>query len=435
METVPNSEADQVENTLDQNAEQFHPRPSATPARDQDEFRTKLALVAREQGFARIGIATAEPFLEAGQRFRDWLRQGFAGSMEYLAEFGSRDKPGRLLANARSLVVAAATVPGSPKRSSASRLEATATSLSGVVADYALGLDYHIALRSRLRRVGQALADLSGRSVWTRPCIDTAPLLEREAARRAGVGFLAKSTMLIVPGVGPRVLLATLITDLALWSDPVEKDRCGRCTACLDACPTGAFVGPYQLDARRCLSYLTIEHQGDFPKERRREMENRLIGCDVCQSVCPYDRAESAPVLPSEMAPRAALVHPNLVQWLEMSASDYRRITKRSALRRVGRVQLMRNAAIALGNTRSQDAVAPLGRALLTNKSPIVRAHAAWALGQIGGESARECVRQALELETDPSTRRELVAALQPDDTSVSLKDGQCVAVTPREKC
>ncbi|MGE5786706.1 MAG: tRNA epoxyqueuosine(34) reductase QueG [Myxococcales bacterium] len=408
METVPKSEAEQAENFLDQNAEQFQPSNSVEPARDRDEFRSRLAVRAREQGFVRIGVAPADPFLEAGQRFRDWLHQGFAGDMEYLAEFGCRADPGRLLANARSVVVAAAALP---RRSEPSTTAASAP--TGIVADYALGLDYHIALRSRLRRIGQALADLSGRAVWTRPCIDTAPLLEREAARRAGVGFIAKSTMLIVPGIGPRVLLASLVTDLELWSEPIEKDRCGRCTACIDACPTNAFVGPYRLDARRCLSYLTIEHQGSLPEATRRALDNRLIGCDVCQTVCPYDRTDSAEVMPSEMTPRAALANPDLIRWLEMSASDYRRITKRSALRRVGRVQLMRNAAVAIGNSRSPQALAALERALFSNKSPLVRAHAAWALGRYGSDHAKACLRRALDVESDTSTRGEILAALE----------------------
>lgn len=412
METVPESEAAREEKYFDDNAEQFQPSATACPAGDFGEFRSALAAAAREQGFVRIGVAPAVPFVEAGQRFENWLAQGHAGTMDYLAELCSRHDPGRLLPNARSVVVAAAAIPTGSINS-----ELGARNF-GEVAAYALGLDYHIALRSRLRRIGQALADLSGRAVWTRPCIDTAPLLEREAARRAGLGFIAKSTMLIVPGVGPRVLLATLVTDLELWQEQPERDRCGRCTACLDACPTHAFVAPYQLDARRCLSYLNIEHQGEFPRALREAAGVRLVGCDVCQTVCPYDRVESANVMPSDASPRPLLLRPELVRWLNMSSADYRRITKRSALRRLGRVQLMRNAAIALGNTGNPEAVPALARTLREATSALVRCHAAWALGRLGGKEARAYLKASLSTECDASVRTEIQAAMDQQDAT-----------------
>lgn len=409
METVPESEATREEKYFDDNAEQFQPTATATPAGTPAEFRAALADAAREQGFVRVGVTSAEPFVEAGQRFNDWLAREYAGAMDYLAGFGARHDPGRLLANARSVVVAAAAVPRSNIN-----FEPGANNY-GKVASYALGLDYHIALRSRLRRIGQTLADLSGRAVWTRPCIDTAPLLEREAARRAGIGFIAKSTMLIVPGVGPRVLLAALVTDLELWQEQPERDRCGRCTACLDACPTNAFVAPYRLDARRCLSYLNIEHQGEFPRALREAAGVHLVGCDVCQTVCPYDRVEAAQVMPADASPRPLLLRPELVRWLNMSSTDYRRITKRTALRRLGRVQLMRNAAIALGNSGDHRAVPALDRVLRESNNSVVRGHAAWALGKLGRPEARACLQASLSSEADPSVRAEILAALERD--------------------
>jgi epoxyqueuosine reductase len=283
----------------------------------------------------------------------------------------------------------------------------------GVVADYALGLDYHIALRGRLQRLSQALADFSGQSVWCRPCVDTAPLLEREAARRGGIGFIAKSTMLIVPGLGPRVMLGALVTDLEIPPGIPLESRCGRCTACLDACPSKAFVAPFVLDARKCVSYLNIEHQGNLAKELRPAMGNRLVGCDICQSVCPYDRIASSHVMPTDNAPRPLLVNPKLEKWLEMSSTDYRRVSKRSALRRLGRVQLMRNAAIALGNSKRSEFSWVLGRALLHPISEIVRAHAAWALGKLGCAEARGHLERALPNETDPWVRSEIENALR----------------------
>jgi len=407
MEFVPHSNQDPDERYLDDNAERFDPSSAEHCVLDEVAFRERISSIAREIGFIRLGFAPATPFVEAGQRFKDWLGQGHAGTMSYLAEFGDRHVPGRLLANARSVVVAAAAVPASPADPGNGQM------LAGIVADYALGLDYHIALRSRLRRIGQALADLSGRSVWTRACIDTAPLLEREAARLAGIGFIAKSTMLIVPGIGPRVILASLVTDLDLWPDEPMESRCGRCTACLDACPTQAFVAPYQLDARRCLSYQNIEQAGAIEPALRENMQNRVFGCDECQTACPYDRANSAQVMTTDASPRPLLVAPDLVRWLEMTSTDYRRISKRTALRRVGRTQLMRNAAVGLGNSGASEAVAPLVRTLESNSSAVVRGHSAWALGRLGGKLAFRKLHQALSRETDDSVREEIANAIQ----------------------
>lgn len=412
MESVPRPSEIPSDRRLDENAECFQPRAETDRALDQAHFRSKIEELALELGLLRIGFAKAAPFLEAGQRFKDWLGRGHAGTMSYLAELGERHLPGRFLVNARSLVVVAAAVPASAEPADSS--PEGQRDILGKVADYALGLDYHIALRSRLRRIGQGLADWSGRAVWTRACIDTAPILEREAARCAGLGFIGKSTMLIVPGVGPRVLLATLVTDLALTPDTPIESRCGRCTACLDACPTQAFAGPYMLDARKCLSYLNIEHQGEFPYEMREAMGQRVIGCDVCQAVCPYDRIDAAIVMPTDASPRSNLVNPNLVQWLEMSSTDYRRVAKRTALRRVTRAQLMRNAAIALGNSGRIEAIAPLGRVLSGNASRAVRVHAAWALGRIDASEAVAQLQAALATEDDPEIRDAILAALEP---------------------
>jgi epoxyqueuosine reductase len=393
MDSVPAHEATEVEKYFDENAEYFVPvSPAASPLSGA-ALADRLKRTGIELGLVRVGFARAEPFTEAGAAFERWLERGHAGSMGYLAELGDRSDPRRLLPNARTIVVAAMPTSGP--------IHPRPGPTEGVIADYALGLDYHIALRGRLRRLSQAMADLSGKAVWARPCIDTAPLLEREAARRAGIGFVAKSTMLIVPGLGPRVMLGVLVTTLELPSSEPLESRCGRCTACLDACPTRAFVRPFELDARRCVSYLSIEHQGEVPVELRDGMGQHLVGCDVCQTVCPYDRIASAQVMPTDNAPRALLVNPKLERWLEMSATDYRRVTKRSALRRLGRTQLMRNAAIALGNAKQKSSVPALVKALSSPRSAIVRAHAAWALGKIGGAEAQIALERALDLEAD----------------------------------
>lgn len=388
---------------FDENAEQFLPCLAASP-RTGTALTEQIRLRAFELGFAKAGFARAEPFLEAGAAFERWLGKGYAGTMQYLGELGDRADPRRMLPNARTVVVVAMPTTGP--------IHGEPSPSQGTVADYALGLDYHIAIRGRMQRLCEAMADYSGQPHWARPCIDSAPLLEREAARRAGVGFIGKSTMLIVPGLGPRVLLGVVVTTLELVEDEPMKTRCGSCTACLEACPSHAFVGPFELDARRCISYLTIEHQGRVPDELRTAMGNCLVGCDACQTACPYDRVGAALVMPSDNAPRLWLVHPELCRWLEMSSNDYRRITKRTALRRLGRVQLMRNAAIGLGNARSLATVSTLARVLVQAKSPVVRAHVAWALGQIGGDEAKAALRDATVTEEDCWVREELEHSL-----------------------
>jgi epoxyqueuosine reductase len=410
MDSVPEHRSSREDGYLDQNAECFQPYGDTGFASYRAPIAERLQQKGLELGLVRVGFTRAEPFVEAKAQFERWLARGYAGAMTYLEELGDRSDPSRLLPNARTVVVAAMPTTGP--------IHGEPDADEGSVADYALGLDYHIALRGRLRQLSQAMADYSGRAVWCRPCIDTAPLLEREAARRAGIGFIGKSTMLIVPGLGPRVLLGALVTDLELPASVPIESRCGRCTACLDACPAKAFSAPFELDARRCVSYLSIEHQGCVPTELRSAFGTRLVGCDVCQSVCPYDRIENSVVMPTDNTPRSLLVRPKLERWLQMSATDYRRVSKRSALRRLGRVQLMRNAAIALGNAKNVEAVEILSRALVQPSSPIVRAHAAWALGQLREPSARMSLSRALDTETDSWVREEIMTAIRANESS-----------------
>ncbi len=256
--------------------------------------------------------------------------------MGYMAELGPRDDPALLFPDARGMVVLAMPYPAHAHDSSLR------------VASYALGLDYHIALRGRMKRLSQALADFAGHPVTVRPIVDSAPLLEREAARLAGLGFIGKSTMLIVPGHGPRVLLGILLVDLPFASSTTPlAPRCGACTRCLDACPNRAFPRPWLLDARRCVSYLTIEHQGPIPPDLAEGCSGWVFGCDVCLDVCPFDRAR--PVVPelSEFAPRPPLAHVDPERWLRLSSADYRKLARRTALRRTDRTQLVRNAILA----------------------------------------------------------------------------------------
>jgi epoxyqueuosine reductase len=287
--------------------------------------------------------------------------------------------------------------------------------LSGRVARYAQGEDYHRVLKQKLERVGAKIDALAGRAVGRRACVDSAPLLERDFAQRAGLGFSAKSTLTIVPGVGSFVLLGELLLDLALAPTPaLATGGCGSCTKCLTACPTGAFVGPYVLDARRCISYLTIELKGSVPSELRPLIGQHVFGCDICQDVCPWNHSRHAPARDPELGRRDELAEPDLVSLLFLTSSGYRRLVRGSALSRVSRARLGRNAAIALGNSHDPAAEAPLARAVTTHSSELVRAHAAWALGalELPLSVGRAALEQAAQHDAAAEVRLEAERAL-----------------------
>lgn len=311
--------------------------------------------------------------------------------MGYLERHGSRDSPQQLLPEARTLIAVALPYVGGSRLIQLKKQDprGAASAPSATIAAYALGPDYHRVVKLKLAELGQACADIVGSAVLARSCVDTAPLLEREAARQAGVGFIGKSTMSIIPGVGSYFLTGELLVDAALEPGAPIPDGCGRCRLCLDACPTGAFVDAYTLDARRCIAYLTIEHRGVIPRELRRLIGARVFGCDVCQDVCPYNAAADKHPASPDLAPRPELLGVSLPALLAISAADYRRLVRGSALERATRRMLQRNAAVALGNSRTSAAAAPLFTAL-DSSSDLVRGHAAWALGELPLDEPRE---------------------------------------------
>jgi epoxyqueuosine reductase len=379
------------------------------------QLRDALTAEARRLGFARVGFAPVERFGEAAERLEAWLRAGHAAGMTYLGGPDGRADPATLLPGARTLVSVALpyAAPAALRRGrDGPALRPERPSLTGAIAAYAVGADYHIVLRDKLLELARCLETLLGRKVATRVCVDTAPLLEREAARRAGLGFVGKSTLLIAPGLGTRLLLGELLVDVELPASDTVQPGCGRCTACLTACPTDAFVAPFVLDSRRCISYLTIETKEPVPRELRARIGTRVFGCDECQDVCPFNASGAERPGSPDLAPRPGLETPDLVHLLFLGAADYRKLVKRSALRRIGKVQLQRNAAVALGNTGDRAAVAPLARALATSDSPLTRGHAAWALGHLGGPEARDALARSLTTEADASVRAEIELAL-----------------------
>lgn len=385
-----------------------------------------IAAEARRLGFHRVGVIPVESPARY-DAYRDWLERDMHGTMEYMASpehVHARRDPRHVAENARTMVVVAlayAKSGGVPTRDAEGESGNPGHSppIRGFVARYARGKDYHGVMKQRLRTLADGISAHLGRPVAARPCVDTAPVLERDLAEAAGIGFMAKNTMVIAPGLGSYILLGVLLLDVALDSGPDSaipfvqrhKNRCGSCRACLDACPTDAFPAPYVLDARRCVSYLTIEHGGAIPRDLRAGIGTMLFGCDICQEVCPFNaRAPDRHPPDPELAPlddqRGA---PDLIRILSLGSNQRRRYVDGTALRRANREKLLRNACVALGNAGDHRAIPALERAL-DDRSPIVRAHAAWALGALG---ATEPCRQALTRETDPDVRAELQAALQ----------------------
>jgi epoxyqueuosine reductase len=322
---------------------------------------------ALELGFHLVGITSAEPFQQAELDVLRWLGEGHQGDMAWLNEARARlsCRPSELLPGAQSLIVVGVSYrthePGLGPR----------------VARYAWGSDYHDAMKDRLRQLAGYLTERAGRPVKTRVFVDDGPLVERDAAVRAGLGFRGKNTNLLTP-IGSFVFLGALLSDVPLEVDqPVSKD-CGTCRLCLDACPTGVLASPYHLAAERCIAYLTIEHRGPIPRELRPQMGEWVFGCDVCQEVCPHNAStRGRPAAWPEFSPRS---HLSLTELLSLDESAFRTTFRGSPVKRAKRRGLARNAAIALGNTRS--GTEALRAAAQDDPDPVVREAAAWALDQ-----------------------------------------------------
>jgi epoxyqueuosine reductase len=382
-----------------------------------ESLQERIIGAALELGFARAGVAPAARSEQAAERLNRWLEAGHHGEMQYMTGALDRAAPSALYDAAKSVLVVALPygAAGQVKLRRSSAGPELALPLTGKIARYAQGEDYHRILKDKLERLGLAIDALVGRPVGRRACVDSAPLLERDFAVRAGLGFAAKSTLTIVPGLGSFVLLGELLLDLELTpSEPSSTAGCGSCAACLTACPTGAFVGPHQLDARRCISYLTIELRGAVPRDLRALIGQHVFGCDICQDVCPWNHGRHTPPRAPELGLRPELAAPDLVSLLFLGSAAYRKLVRGTALSRVSRARLSRNAAIALGNSRSPAAEAPLSRALMTHTYELVRAHSAWALANLGlplGEGLA-ALRHAAGHDESPEVREEAVQAL-----------------------
>jgi epoxyqueuosine reductase len=282
----------------------------------------------------------------------------------------------------------------------------------GRIARYAWGVDYHDLLKERLRALHRDVEALVGCPVEARHLVDTARIVDRAVAARAGLGWYGKHACLIVPGHGSWVLLGELLLDLELEPDPPLTKDCGRCAICLDRCPTGAIVAPYTVDTPRCLSFQTIEQKGAIPPELRPLLGDWVFGCDVCQEVCPYTRAANPEPDPAFLPKSVENAYPSLRRLLAMTEEEFRATYRGTPVTRAKRRGLARNAAVALGNVGSEADVPHLARALAEHDEPLVRGHAAWALGRLGGGAARRTLVSARGSEPDGSVRSEIEAAL-----------------------
>jgi epoxyqueuosine reductase len=361
---------------------------------------------ARESGFDLVGIAPATS-PQTLEYLENWLNQGYAGEMGYLLRRREayRD-PNSVLPGVRSVVVVAMNY-----RTVDPPVETAPH--AGRVSRYAWGAaDYHGVLREGLRRLGDRLHVLAP-GCRSRPVVDTAPLLERDFARLAGLGWFGKNTMLLNRRQGSWLFLGALLTDVLLAADaPHETAHCGTCTRCLDACPTGAFVGPYVLDARRCISYLTIELRDQpIPADLRPGVGAWALGCDVCQDVCPWNHKAPRSSEPA-FEPRPDLAPADCVALLGLSEEEFRARFGTTPLMRPGRAAVLRNACVVLGNRAGMDAV-PALTAAMDDPAPLVRGAAAWALSRIGGAASRRALESRRPVEHNPDVCRELDDALR----------------------
>jgi epoxyqueuosine reductase len=372
------------------------------------ELTDRIKQKARDIGFDAVGVASVQAYPHA-DAFRDWLRQGMHGEMAYIPRReAERLDPTEVVPGAKSIVSVAKLyrtqeIPDDLRDDPA----------RGVISRYAWGDDYHDVMAGQLKELRSWMEGESATAFESRAYVDSGPVLEREVAMLAGLGWIGKNTMLMSRELGSYFFLGEIITTLDLDADAPVTDHCGSCTKCLDACPTDAFPEPYVLDARKCLSYLTIELKGAIPHEHREQVGDQVFGCDICQEVCPWNR--KAPIVDdAEYEPRPGLVGPELAPLMQTTDEAFRERFRRSPLKRTKRRGLLRNVAVALGNTRDPDALPALEKGM-SDAEPLVRRHVAWALGRIGGKRAEEALRSARAIEADRDVVAEIDSALTPE--------------------
>ena len=351
-------------------------------------------------GFDAVGFASAEGLQEVEENLFRFLDLGFHGDMAWMqSRAAQRGRPRALWPSARSVIVVALNyAPDEPALAMLERPEIANLSV------YARNRDYHDVLKKRLKALGRWLQQRFGGEL--KVFVDTAPVMEKPLAQQAGLGWQGKHTNLVSREFGSWLFLGVMFTTLDLEPDPADDDHCGSCRQCLDICPTAAFTAPYQLDARRCISYLTIEHKGHIAPEFRGAIGNRVYGCDDCLAVCPWNKYAKAS-REAAFIPRPDLTAARLEDLARLDDTAFRKRFAGSPIKRVGRDRFLRNVLIAIGNS-GEAAALPVIHARLDDESPLVRAMAVWALKQLVPPGEFETIKaRRLALENDPDVRRE----------------------------
>ncbi len=356
----------------------------------------QIRRAARELGFEVAGIASVQPLLRDDAAFGQWRESGFAAGMDYMTRRPElHAHPAALVSDARSLITLAinyfATGPAFEHEHRFGR-----------VARYAWGLDYHDVVKPRLIELAVRIENIAGRKLHARCFVDAVPLLERAVAASAGVGFFGKNTNLLQPRQGSWFFLSEILVDLDLPADNNRiKVSCGSCTRCLNACPTDAFAGPYQLDSRKCISYLTIENKGEIPRELRSGIGEWVFGCDVCQDVCPFNRFASDTAWPELRGEAGAGSRLDLTELLSIATdAEFRARFRGTALLRPRRRGLLRNAAVVAANIGAIRTVPALVERIESDSEPLIRSHALWALAQLDPNRVLSLIERCL---SDPS--------------------------------
>jgi epoxyqueuosine reductase len=376
-------------------------------------LKEKIFAEAKRLGFKLIGVTKPDPppHLDV---YEHWLEKGRHGEMGYLSTDRARIRradPSLILPECKSILVLGwdYTIP---KLSEDLTLK-DQRYLKGRIASYAWDEDYHDVIPARLKTLVAFIENQVGRPVANRWYTDTGPILERELAQRAGLGWIGKNTCLINPAKGSFFLLAELFLGIDLEPDPpFTADRCGSCNRCIDACPTACILSDRTIDAAQCISYLTIELKGSIPLEMRPQMDNWIFGCDICQQVCPWNQRFAGSSEGQGFHEGTQAANPDLIADLSLSPQEFNRKFKGSPVKRAKRRGYLRNVAVALGNSKAISAVPSLIKSLMDDPDPLVRGHSAWALGEMDDESARRALQEAARDEDDPDVLAEIRAAL-----------------------
>ncbi|HVX28836.1 MAG TPA: tRNA epoxyqueuosine(34) reductase QueG [Nitrolancea sp.] len=369
--------------------------------------RQRLTELAHECGIASIGVTHADPFEGLGDLLAERIEAGYLRGLDWFTTDRARFSadPRNLHPTARAIISV-----GVPYRLTA--IPCPDDEPRGIISRYAWGDDYHRTLKQRMRALHERLEQEVGRTIEARFLVDTARIVDRAVAARSGLGWYGKNTLILVPGHGSWVLLGDLVVDIEIEPDEPLRPRCGRCTMCLDRCPTGALQPGYVVETPRCISYLTIECRGEIPVELRPLMGRWVFGCDECQEVCPYTAAATTDDDAAFTARSLDNVYPRLRWLLTMTEEEFRATYRGTPVLRTKRAGLARNAAIALGNGGSQADLSVLEEVVQAHDIALVRGHAAWAMAHLDQGASEPFLRRQLANEPDPYVRDEIVRAL-----------------------